>query len=96
MSARPSLPVSVHRLVTYALFAALAIAGLTLEKSFHEVYVSRLLLFAAIGVWARELAPPGRRWLLGAVALLWGVVMLSWAGAATRQANVRAFKASRQ
>lgn len=96
MSKHPRLPAAVHRLVTYALFTTLALTGIMLEKSFHEVYVFRLLLFAAIGVWARELAPAGRRWLLGTVALLWGVVMLSWAVAATRQVNVRALKASRQ
>ncbi|WP_161599572.1 hypothetical protein [Hymenobacter nivis] len=50
---RVPLPAAVHRLVTYALFATPALAGLVLEKNFHEMHVSRLLLFAVIGAWAR-------------------------------------------
>lgn len=73
-----TLPRSVHRLVTYALFAALAIAGLTLEKSFHEMHLSKLLLFAAIGVWARELDGQARYVLLGMVALLWLLILVPW------------------
>ena len=69
---------SVHRLITYALFAALAVAGLVLEKNFHEMHVSKLLLFAAIGVWARELEGSARTALLGMVALLWLLILVPW------------------
>lgn len=76
--AASSRTASVHRLVSYALFAALAIAGLTLEKSFHEMHLSKLLLFAAIGVWARELEGTARYWLLGMVGLLWLLILVPW------------------
>ena len=78
MSPRPALPRSAHRLVSYALFASLAIAGLTLERSFHEMHFSKLLLFAAIGVWARELEDGARYWLLGMVGLLWLMILVPW------------------
>jgi hypothetical protein len=76
--ATSSPPASVHRLVTYALFAALAVGGLTLEKSFHEMHLSKLLLFAAIGVWAREIERPARYWLLGMVGVLWLLILIPW------------------
>lgn len=69
---------SIHRLITYALFAALAVAGLTLEKSFHEMHLSKLLLFAAFGVWAREMEGSARYWLLGMVGLLWLLILVPW------------------
>lgn len=72
-----SLP-SLHRLVTYSWFALLAIAGLVLEKQWHEMHVSKLLLFAAISVWARELSGSSRWVLLGMVGLLWLMVLTSW------------------
>lgn len=78
MSARNGLSASVHLLVTYALFAVLAVAGITIEKSFHEMHLSKLLLFAAIGVWARELEGHARYALLGMVALLWLLVLVPW------------------
>jgi len=78
MSTRPAPPASVHRLVTYALFAMLVVAGITLEKSFHEMHVSKLLVFASIGVWARELRGTARYWLLAMVALLWLLILVPW------------------
>lgn len=69
---------SAHRLVTYSLFAVLIIAGLVLEKSFHEMHVSKLLYFAAIGVWAREFEGTTRWALLAMVGLLWVMILGSW------------------
>ncbi len=94
MSQRPPLPASVHRLITYALFATLALAGLVLEKNFHEMHLSKLLLFAAIGVWARELTLPARSWLLSMVALLWLLILVPWAADAAQQVDPRALQAS--
>ena len=76
--AASSPPASLHRLVTCALFAAPAVAGITLEKSFHEMHLSKLLLFAAIGVWGRELERPARYWLLGMVGVLWLMILVPW------------------
>lgn len=69
---------SARRLVTYAMFAGLIVAGLILEKSFHEMHVSKLLFFAAIGVWAREFEGPARWALIGMVGLLWVMILVMW------------------
>ena len=78
MSTQTQRPPSISRLITYGLFATLAIVGITLEKSFHEMHVSKLLLFAAFGVWARELEGAARYWLLAMVGLLWLLIIVPW------------------
>lgn len=69
---------SGRRVLTYALFAGLVIAGLSLENGWHEMHVSKLLVFASLGVWAREL-PRRQAWLLlGLVGVLWALIIGSW------------------
>jgi len=69
---------SIHRLITWAIFALLLLAGLALEKYAHEMHLSKLLCFASIAAWARELPRPQRWWLLGMVSLLWLMILVPW------------------
>lgn len=69
---------SKHRLITYALFAGLVISGLVLEKQLHEMHVSKMLIFASFGVWARELRGPMRWAMVTMSGLLCLMILVSW------------------
>jgi hypothetical protein len=69
---------STHRLLTWILFAILVVAGLGLEKLAHEMHLSKLLILAGIGVWARELPKPQRWAWVALVGLLWLMILVPW------------------
>jgi hypothetical protein len=67
-----------YRSTTWLLFLVLCAGGYYLEQLQHEMHVSKMLYFAALGAFARDL-PKLQRWvLLGLVALLWLMILGTW------------------
>ena len=65
---------------TYLPCAGLVLTGLALEHFGHEMHLSKLLIFAALAVWARELPRLRQRvLLLLLVGLLEAMILFSWA-----------------
>jgi hypothetical protein len=63
---------------TWYCFLALLLAGLCLEHSYHEMHLSKVLVFASFGVWAHEVPKPWRWVQLSMVALSCVAVLGSW------------------